>query len=511
MLGTDQTVYTYLIPHPLSAIPPDGLITSEGCDVLYQCPYRGLDGCNNGIGGRGLLRGSLFNHLKNQHYRREEGKNRCRERLRSNGDVYMDWDSVLLHLKSWLCSQCMHINAWGKKCKLHQGYVVSALVTVVGVEALSSSSAFTVAGTDKPNEVVLPAVSLELLHTVFQTDIPTVSSIPSKCRLHFARTFKVVLQKVVASPKELVPWIQLLLFPVCILHMYIPESSQEDKASTKKKMQIRSINLALNQWEEVNGYMRLIHNVLDEHRNIQKLQEEVKKKKTHPVSQEATNLRLCIGKLRKGLYAVAIRTLTSSGIAPNNEGTLNELRSKHPSAAPPQIPSIPIAQEAMTASADLVLGRLRSFPKGTSCGRDGLRAHHLLDAISGSAAAISEEVLAAITEVVNLWLSGMCPPILGEFVESAPLTPLIKPGGGLRHISVGTIWRRLVSKCAATHVGKEVNAYLGDYQFGVGAKCGGEAILHDVNRMIEEKGDSNNLSMLLVDFSNAFNLIDRSF
>nr|GEU56715.1 hypothetical protein [Tanacetum cinerariifolium] len=35
---------------------------------------------------------------------------------------------------------------------------------------------------------------------------------------------------------------------------------------------------------------------------------------------------------------------------------------------------------------------------------------------------------------------------------------------------------------------------------------GGEAILHAVNRLIEDRGDDVGLSMLLVDFKNAFNL-----
>lgn len=149
-------------------------------------------------------------------------------------------------------------------------------------------------------------------------------------------------------------------------------------------------------------------------------------------------------------------------------------------ATPPLILSTPVAHEAIVASPDLVLGRLRSFPKGSSCGRDGFRAQHFLDALSGSAAAISDDLIASITDVVNLWLSVSFPSALGEFVASAPLTPLIELGGSLRPIAVGIIWRRLVSKCAATHVGKEVNAYLGDYQFG------------------------------MLDLSNTFNLIDHT-
>nr|GEW71864.1 hypothetical protein [Tanacetum cinerariifolium] len=55
----------------------------------------------------------------------------------------------------------------------------------------------------------------------------------------------------------------------------------------------------------------------------------------------------------------------------------------------------------------------------------------------------------------------------------------------------------------------EFNGYLDDLQFGVGVSGGGEAILYAVNRLIEDRGDDIGLSMLLVDFKNAFNLVDR--
>ena len=71
---------------------------------------------------------------------------------------------------------------------------------------------------------------------------------------------------------------------------------------------------------------------------------------------------------------------------------------------------------------------IKSFPRGTSCGRDGLRAQHLLDCLSGAAVAISDELVASITQVVNLFLDGKCPRALGKYIASAPLTPLVKPG-----------------------------------------------------------------------------------
>ncbi|GKG23651.1 hypothetical protein Tco_0391687, partial [Tanacetum coccineum] len=57
---------------------------------------------------------------------------------------------------------------------------------------------------------------------------------------------------------------------------------------------------------------------------------------------------------------------------------------------------------------------------------------------------------------------------LVEYIASAPLTSLVKPGGGIRPIDVGTIWRRLISKVGALMIGHSLNGYLDDLQFGVG-------------------------------------------
>ncbi|GKB78656.1 hypothetical protein Tco_0945551, partial [Tanacetum coccineum] len=50
--------------------------------------------------------------------------------------------------------------------------------------------------------------------------------------------------------------------------------------------------------------------------------------------------------------------------------------------------------------------------------------------------------------------------MLGEYIASAPLTPLVKPGGGIRSIAVGTVRRRLVSKVSAIMIGHSLDGYL---------------------------------------------------
>ncbi|GJY88442.1 hypothetical protein Tco_0503070 [Tanacetum coccineum] len=73
-----------------------------------------------------------------------------------------------------------------------------------------------------------------------------------------------------------------------------------------------------------------------------------------------------------------------------------------------------------------------------------------------------------------------------EFVASAPLTPLLKPDNEIQPIAIGTIWRWLVSKVAMKGVGKEMSKLLSEYH------------------------NDGSLEMLTMDFSNAFNLVDRS-
>ncbi|GKB29747.1 hypothetical protein Tco_0869148 [Tanacetum coccineum] len=87
-------------------------------------------------------------------------------------------------------------------------------------------------------------------------------------------------------------------------------------------------------------------------------------------------------------------------------------------------------------------------------------------------------LVSSINKVENLFLDGKCPKMLGEYIASAPLTPLVKPRGGIHPIVVGTVLRRLF------------------FKFGVEVSGGGGAILHAVNHLIEGHGNDVGLSML---------------
>lgn len=110
---------------------------------------------------------------------------------------------------------------------------------------------------------------------------------------------------------------------------------------------------------------------------------------------------------------------------------------------------------------------LRSFPKGATCVKDGIRAHHLIDALCGVNSPTGKDLLLALTLAVNHWLHEHCPSILVEYIASAPLTPLLRSDNEIRPIPVGTIGRRLDIEVVMLKVGKDMAIYLGDYQFGL--------------------------------------------
>ncbi|GJR94451.1 hypothetical protein Tco_0266625 [Tanacetum coccineum] len=146
------------------------------------------------------------------------------------------------------------------------------------------------------------------------------------------------------------------------------------------------------------GFSRVLKGALD------KLVREVLSESPHPlldVDEEdldlgERNIKHCKRKICDGHYNVAVRVLSSSGVALYNDATLEELMSKHPSKPTPSLPHIPIDHHHLIASPAMVLDRIKSFPRGTSCGRDGLRAQHLFDCLSRASVAISDEVSAVM-------------------------------------------------------------------------------------------------------------------
>nr|GFA08132.1 hypothetical protein [Tanacetum cinerariifolium] len=282
--------------------------------------------------------------------------------------------------------------------------------------------------------------TLSLLYSLFSKGLLTIKSIPPKCRLGFSRVLKGALDKVICKPDDISCWVSLLVLPLCFLKIFFPMSNLECRSTNKRQRQEESITNDIRSWGVPRGSLQLMRETLAESASPM-------------LDSDEKYLNLCERNLKRHKRKIYGDHYTA--------------------ASAPSLPDTPIDHHHLIASQDVVLDRIKSFPRGTSCGHDGLRAHHLMDCLSGAVVAISDELVFSITQVVNLFLEGKYPMILGEYIASVPLTSLVK-------------------------------------QFGVRVPGGGEAILHVVNHLVEDCRDDVGLLMLLADFQNAFNLVDRT-
>ena len=92
----------------------------------------------------------------------------------------------------------------------------------------------------------------------------------------------------------------------------------------------------------------------------------------------------------------------------------------------------------------------------------------------------------------------------------ATLLASLKKSGGIRPIAIGEVLRRLTSKCLSSLVLPQVKQVLPPHQVGVGCSNGAEALVHSVKLILSNPSFSPDSKCVILDFSNAFNSIDRS-
>jgi hypothetical protein len=211
--------------------------------------------------------------------------------------------------------------------------------------------------------------------------------------------------------------------------------------------------------------------------------------------------------MEEGQFRKAAQALTSEGVA-DASASLDEMRKKHPAAPIPALPPQP-GPRPMQFSSEQVKKAISSFPQGTAPGPSRLRASHLKEAIGMRSQEQNDSTLSAITRVVNLLANGSCPPAVVPFLCGATLIPINKKTGGLRPIAVGEVLRRLVAKCFTFSLAQKAAQLLAPLQVGVSVKGGCESVVHAVNYIVHDESLREEKQILLVDFANAFNSIDR--
>ena len=129
-------------------------------------------------------------------------------------------------------------------------------------------------------------------------------------------------------------------------------------------------------------------------------------------NSEKTFARRVLSKCADGDLKSALRLLTSEDTTADSAGTLRELKAKYPAA--PENEGIAIALTYLNTSPlrvepDNVLEVLTSMQSGSGADLDGIRPLHLQELIDKKTAESGRRLLAAVTKLLNLLLSGNVP------------------------------------------------------------------------------------------------------
>ncbi|KAL8167568.1 LOW QUALITY PROTEIN: hypothetical protein V2J09_009067 [Rumex salicifolius] len=377
------------------------------------------------------------------HICNEERRNVMKEVIRNNLDVFVGVEYTLKTLKQWLCYDCMSIQAWSRACKHEVSVEVRPTLCEVvgGVREVIIGVPRPCPQVDLFHLEIDFELNMETLDAVFKALVCTVKSIPRRCRLAFSHALKAALLKVVAEPRSVTQWVKLLLLPCSTLRVYRPKGRKERRFGNRKASQQKLILHALAIWGEDGGVTKLVREVLKKPKSLGK--DFDKDADKEGVNRLDTNVTTCLRKLEDGHFTAVVKAINSSGAAPNNVDTRKTLEGKHPVTSPPEKPTIPLQESPLVAEEGTILSCIKSFPKGTLCGRDGC-GHNTFSM-----------------------------PFLGKVQLSL-----------------------LISKTAMKGVGKDMATYLQDFQFGVGVSGGAEAILHVVNRFVNKHHGDHSFTML---------------
>ena len=356
---------------------------------------------------------------------------------------------------------------------------------------------------DADAQPVTPINALPSLDSITRLRSPTLHHVPKGARDDWALLLDELLTSLTASPTQCEGWQKLFMLPRCIL-FNLPRGGRSHSGDYLKSVRSRIRKWREGKiselWEEAVAQ----DNKFNAHLSRRNLSDQSLDSLRH------SNVSRARRAVKDGQYRKALQSLTSAGLAQPSQPVVDEMRAKHPPSCLPTLPSGP-APPPVRFSEDEVAKALKSFPNGSAPGPSGLRSNHLKEAVFCPSPDRASRALRSLSQLVNILCAGNVPNGVIPHLCGASLLPCKKKNGGLRPIAVGEVIRRLVSKCAAKSVLPEALEILVPQQLGVGVPSGCEAIVHAVASLLDDRNiPQEKQFILLIDFSNAFNSVDRS-
>ena len=240
--------------------------------------------------------------------------------------------------------------------------------------------------------------------------------VPSKARVRWARVLRVALGEV-ERDATLASVVKLQMMPKCVL--CIPPSGRGERQH--RGQTLRYTLSRLERWER-GDCAALFRDAPRSSRAA-----AAQRSAEAAAAARAERAEECA---RDGLWSKATSALLDGGVAEPSAAARAELRGLHPDPFD-HLDGCPEsgAQPPPDITPACVLKQLRSFPTGTAPGPSGLRAQHLVDALTpGEEGALAER----LAPLVNWLAAGSAPAPAAPHLGGARLIALLKPNGSLR-------------------------------------------------------------------------------
>ena len=345
--------------------------------------------------------------------------------------------------------------------------------------------------------------ALPSLDSILSVRTPTLHHVPKGVRDMWATAFCEALTSLAADPHQTDAWCKLFMLPRCLL------SSPPRGGRSHWRDTLKTVRTRIQKWRAGN-FVELWEEVASANHSLKARLSRSSSSGSSPDAVLRSNVIRARRAVGDGQYRKALQSLSSAGLAQPSADVLVEMLAKHPPSANPALPE-DTPPPPVQFSSEEVIKALKSFPAGSAPGPSGLRANHIKQAVLCPSPDRAGQALTSLTRFVNLLCSGNVPSEIVPHLCGATLLPCKKKSGGLRPIAVGEVLRRLTSKCTARAVIFDAVDTLAPLQLGVGVPSGCEAIIHSLSNIMEDPNvPPDHRFVLLVDFSNAFNSVDRS-
>jgi len=235
--------------------------------------------------------------------------------------------------------------------------------------------------------------------------------------------------------------------------------------------------------------------------------------------------------VRHGQWAKAVRALAETGVVRPNAETLDKLRAKFTDQEqqPATLPRCPeesdMSDEEKRAwqppqvTVDDLKMILKRLPTGNATGVSAWAYEHIVDFRE------DDEILAAITIIINNVLKGRCVDGLAPLMTTRLIAVPKPDSDDVRPINIGDVWLRLIQRCAAMATKARVFEAVKGFQYGIHSPGGMESIVwltrfqmeeDEVNQEQDSIDDDeegpgpSGAAVGMVDLTNAYGSIDRT-